>query len=92
MRFFLVKFIYSEKATKFFEISTLDLTVCTVVKCKVEILQNCVAFSEYMNYFWAPEICQNYSLSKEELNHTLFFIQKWVGIILANKFGPEEIS
>ena len=27
----LVKFIYSEKATKFFEISTVDLTVTTVV-------------------------------------------------------------
>ena len=45
-----IKFIYSEKATKFCEISTLLLTVCTVVKSKVEILQNFVAFSEYMNF------------------------------------------
>ena len=45
-----IKFIYSEKATKFCEISTLDLTVCTVVKFKVEISQNFVAFSEYMNF------------------------------------------
>ena len=45
-----VKFIYSEKATKFCEISTLLLSVSTVDKSKVEILQNFVAFSEYMNF------------------------------------------
>ena len=48
--FFLLKFIYSEKATKFCEIFTLLLTVCTVVKSKVKILQNFEAFSEYMNF------------------------------------------
>ena len=47
---YIVKFIYSEKATKFCEISTLLLTVCTVVKSKVEISRNFVAFSEYMNF------------------------------------------
>ena len=46
---YLLKFIYSEKATKFCEIFPLLLTVCTVVKSKVKILQNFVAFSEYMN-------------------------------------------
>ena len=45
-----VKFIYSKKATKFGEISTLLLTVCTVVKSKVKISPNFVAFSEYMNF------------------------------------------
>ena len=45
-----IKFIYSEKATKFCKISTLLLIVCTVVKSKVEISQNFVAFSEYMNF------------------------------------------
>ena len=45
-----VKFIYSEKATKFCKISTLLLFVCTVDKSKVEISQNFVAFSEYMNF------------------------------------------
>ena len=45
-----LKFIYSEKATKFCKISTLYLTVCIVVKSKVEISQNFVAFSEYMNF------------------------------------------
>ena len=43
-----VKFIYSEKAKNFCEIFTLLLTVCTVVKSKVKISQNFVAFSEYM--------------------------------------------
>ena len=40
--------MYSEKATKLCE--PLHLTVCTVVKSKVKILQNFVAFSEYMNF------------------------------------------
>ena len=40
-----LKFIYSKKATKFCEISTVDLTVTTV-----EISQKIVAFSEYMNF------------------------------------------
>ena len=44
------KFIYSEKATKFCEIFTLLLIVCTVVKSNVKISQNFVAFSEYMNF------------------------------------------
>ena len=46
----LVKFIYSEKATKFWEISTLLLSYVVPVKSKVEILQNFVVFSEYMNF------------------------------------------
>ena len=45
-----IKFIYSEKATKFCEISTLLLSDVVPVKSKVEILQNFVAFSEYMNF------------------------------------------
>ena len=45
-----VKFIYSEKATKFCEISTLLLFVCTVDKSKVGISQIFVAFSEYTKF------------------------------------------
>ena len=45
-----VKFIYSEKAAKFCEISTLLLSTVHTDKSKVEILQNFVAFSEYMNF------------------------------------------
>jgi hypothetical protein len=45
-----LKFKYSEKATKFFEISTVDFSYVVSVKCMVEILQNFVAFSKYMNF------------------------------------------
>ena len=45
-----VKFIYSEKATKFCEIFTLLLSYVVPVKSKVKILQNFVAFLEYMNF------------------------------------------
>ena len=38
------------EATKFCKISTLLLSVCTVDKSKVDISQNFVAFSEYMNF------------------------------------------
>ena len=44
------KFIYSEKATKFCEISILLLSYVVPVKIKVDILQNFVAFSEYVNF------------------------------------------
>ena len=46
----MLKFIYSEKATKFCEIFPILLTVCTLVKSKGKISQNSVAFSEYMNF------------------------------------------
>ena len=45
-----VKFKYSEKNTKFCEISTNYLTGCTYDKWLVEIAQNFAAFSEYMNF------------------------------------------
>ena len=45
-----LKFIYSEKDTIFFEISTVDLSYVGMVKSTVEISQNCVAFSECMNF------------------------------------------
>ena len=45
-----IKFIYSEKATKFCEIFTLPLSYVVPVKSKVKISQNYVAFSEYMNF------------------------------------------
>ena len=43
---FKVKFIYSEKATKFCKISTVDLSYVVPVKSTVEISQNFVALSE----------------------------------------------
>ena len=45
---FLLKFIYSEKATKVSEIFTLLLS--HVVPSKVTISQNFMAFSEYINF------------------------------------------
>ena len=46
----IVKFIYSEKTTKFCEIFTLLLSYVVPVKMRVKIPQNFVAFSEYMNF------------------------------------------
>ena len=45
-----LKFIYSEKATKFCKIFTLLLSYVVPVKSKVKISQNFVAFSEYTNF------------------------------------------
>jgi hypothetical protein len=42
--------MYSEKATKFYEISINYLSYVLPVKNLVEISQNFVAFSEYMNF------------------------------------------
>ena len=47
--FIQLQFIYSEKATKFWEISIVDLSYAVPVKTTVDILQNFEAFSEYMN-------------------------------------------
>ena len=54
-------FIYSEKATKFCEIFTLLLTVCTVVTSKVKHSQTFVVFSEYMNFIMSKLENQNKS-------------------------------
>ena len=43
------KFIYNEKATNFCKISTADLSYVVTVKSTVDISQNFVGFSEYMN-------------------------------------------
>ena len=42
--------MYSEKATKFCKISTVDLNDVTQDKYLVEMLQKIVAFSQYMNF------------------------------------------
>ena len=47
---FVLKFINSEKATKFCKIFNVDLFYVVLVKSRVEILQNFVAFSECMNF------------------------------------------
>ena len=45
-----LKFVYSEKAAKYCKISTLLLSTVHTDKRKVEISQNFVAFSEYINF------------------------------------------
>ena len=59
-RLYVVKFIYSEKATKFCKISTLDLSYVVTVKSKVEISQSFMTFSEYMNFKYK---LRNYQIS-----------------------------
>ena len=56
-----LKFINSERATKFCKMSTIDLTVSIYVKCTVEILQKFVAFSEYMYFI---SICRILNFGK----------------------------
>jgi len=46
----LLKFIYFEKATNFCKISTADLSYVITVKSMMEISQNFVTFSEFMNF------------------------------------------
>ena len=48
-RYSSLKFMYSEKSTKFCEIFTLLLSYVVPVKSKVKISWNFVALSEYMN-------------------------------------------
>ena len=52
----MLKFIYSEKASKFCEISTVDLSYVVPVKSTVEISQNFMAFSEYMKFTSLAEV------------------------------------
>ena len=54
----IVKFKYSEKATKFCEIFTLLLTIIHTVKSKAKISQNVVAFSEYLCLHFSDRSCE----------------------------------
>ena len=50
--YIVIKFMYSDKATKFCEIFTFLLFYILPVKSKVKILQNFVGFSKYVNFIW----------------------------------------
>ena len=63
-----LKFIYSEKVTKFWKISTLLLSYVVPVKSKVEILQNFVPFLEYMNFTAQSRFSTTFGLKKLSLN------------------------
>ena len=71
----IIKFVYFEKATKFCKFSTVDLTVTTLDKSKVNISQKILAFLEYMNF--------TLSLLKY---HFVLFQQFWV-TLPANRHG-----
>ena len=60
--FRIIKFIYSEKTTKFCEIFILLLSYVVPVKSKEKILQNFVAFSEYINFTlsWCDVLTNKY--------------------------------
>ena len=84
--FFYIKFICSEKATKFWEIFPLLLTTVHTVKSKGKISQNFVAFSEYMNFtipitFW-------------NLNHYSFRVKLdlYILVEMAQNIGLHEIQ
>ena len=42
------------------KISSVDLAVTTLDKSTMEISQNFVAFSEYMNFNWDEKICKSF--------------------------------
>ena len=71
----MIKFIYSEKATKFCKILTVDGT--TENKSMVEISLNFVAFSEYINFTIALDfqIKFNTYLIQDFLRHSLVNVQ-----------------
>ena len=59
--------MYFEKATKFCEIFTLLLSYVVPVKSKVEISQNFVFFSKYMDFI---------RLAKK--NHCAIYLEAWI--------------
>ena len=86
-----IKFIYSEKATKFCEIFPLLLTAVHTVKSKGKIFQNFVAFSEHMNFKrWGNKNstpCTAIIALKGKLKNS-----KIEGLLLLNVFFHTKVS
>jgi hypothetical protein len=80
----LLKFIYSEKAPKFCKISTLDLTITTWDKSTVDISQNFVTFSEYMNFNQLEKLTKSLGLLREHE------FDIWSRSILKKSMGPSN--
>ena len=82
-------------ATKFYKISTLLLSVCTVDKSKVEIHQKFVTFSEYRNFNIGPPkvaIELEFQLYQWIVRKTVFFAaldfyvySEWIVNLLSDK-------
>ena len=95
---FMVKFMYSEKAIKFCEISTLLLSYVVLVKSKVKILQNFVAYSEYMNFMksqgWLVIWETLYICTKNNYlwNLRLFFVLPAYSLVHYSSFKTEHID
>ena len=70
-------YMYSEKATKFCEISPLLLSTVHTDKSKGEILQNFVAFSEYMNFTQCKNRLSTVLRGKTKLQK-LYILAYWV--------------
>ena len=85
MILFPIKFIYSEKATKFFEISTVDLSYVVPVKSTVEISQNFVAFSEYMNFNWMFDVWLFMRSTRSQISRAEW-LMNWCTL-----FGPRQM-
>ena len=81
-----VKFIYSEKATIFCKISTVDLSYVVMVKSTVEISQNFVTFSEYMNL----HILWKRRSSMHVIKGNLFNSEDTAGFLLLQKGSPNH--
>ena len=86
---FLLKFIYSEKATKFCEIFTLLLSYVVSVKSKVKISQKFVAFSEYMNFNCLWQVSSQYLITRFFIS-LAGFSQLWkvplITIVISGRF------
>ena len=78
-----VKFIYSEKAKMFCEISTIDLYYVVAVKSTVDILQTCVAFSEYMNFINSIKIIDLYFWSQWLFLTRIWLLQSSIYVIFS---------
>ena len=80
----LLKFIYSEKVTKFCETFTLLLSYGVPVKSKVKISQNFVAFSGYMNF--NSTALQNFRRTYFTFNLGTWTVKFAVHLLLPNSF------
>ena len=67
---FFLKFIYSEKAKKFWKIFPSLLSAVHTVKSKGKILKNFVAFSEYMNF-----TCSHISVETKMYKYYMYYFQ-----------------
>ena len=86
-----LKFIYSKKATKFCKISTNYLSYLLPVKWLVEILQNFVAFSEYINFKSGQKWCV-YSYMKSQFRSTInwSYWKKFAPLMLTAKSATRK--